>query len=141
MTRLFTFLLLVLAAGCQITPKHQANTTSDPELWQIRAALDKARTQTDMNLASKKISEFWDAKLASVEKRIEGKLDEQELKRFSESKSLWQRYRMEEVKFRTDFFAGGSIQPLIANTSYSQITEHRVTELESLLVDALEGRP
>ena len=47
---------------------------------------------------------------------------------------------MQEVQFRSDFFAGGSIQPLIANDIYSQITEHRVAELQSILTDALEGK-
>jgi hypothetical protein len=107
MTRFCTFLLLVLAAGCQLTPEHKTDKTSNPELQRLCAALNDATSQTDMNIASKNMAEFWDAKLASVEKQIEGKLDEQELKRFSESKDLWRRYRMQEVKFRNDFFAGG----------------------------------
>ena len=141
MTRRRTLLFLVCVPGCQQAPRHATEVTPDPESQRLTAALHVAKTQTDMNLASKKISEFWDAKLASVEKRVEQKLDNEEQKRFSESKERWRNYRMQEVQFRSDFFTGGSIQPLIANESYSQITEHRVAESESILVEALGGRP
>jgi len=110
--------------------------TSEAELRRLTAAFGAAESQNDMNLASKNISGFWDAKLASVEKRIEDKLDEQQQKQFSESSGLWRRYRTDEVRFHVDFFSGGSIQPLIANESYSQITQHRVAELEAILVDS-----
>jgi len=100
-------------------------------------------TQTDMNLASHKISEFWDAKLASIEKRVEKKLDDEERKRFSETKERWRSDRMQEVKFQSDFSAGGSIQPLVANACYSEMTQHRVAELSSLLLglEGVESKP
>jgi len=119
-------------------PVPQPQATIDPELKWLTAALDAAKTQTDMNLASKKISEFWDAKLASVESRIAQKLDDGQQKAFADSKARWRDYRTQEIKFRSDSFADGSIRPLIVNESYSEITEHRVAELESLWVSTLE---
>ena len=140
MTCVCIFLLLVCIVGCQQAPRHETVVAPDPKLQRLKASLYAAETQTDMNLASKKISEFWDGKLASVEKRVEQKLDGEERKRFSQSKERWHTYRMQEVEFVADFFDGGSIQPLITNERYSDITEHRVAELESLLAVALDGR-
>ena len=117
-----------------------AGTSSDSELQRLTFALDQAKAQTDMNLASKNICEFWDAKLILAEKRIDQKLGGREKKRFSESKNHWRLYRAREVAFRAGVFEGGSVQPLVANSAYSQITEHRVTELETLFIDALAPR-
>jgi uncharacterized protein YecT (DUF1311 family) len=145
MKRIFAFLFLACLVGCQQPLQHKGSAkteTADAELtpWtelqRLTAALDAAESQTDMNLASKKISEFWDAKLTSVENRIEEKLDKQQQKRFSAASGLWRRYRTDEVKFHADVFSGGSTQPLIANESYSQITQLRVAELEAILVDS-----
>jgi uncharacterized protein YecT (DUF1311 family) len=133
------FLLLVCVTGCRQTPQRTVAVTHDPELQRLTAALDAAKTQTDMNFASKKISEFWDARLASVESRIAQRLDAEQQKAFAASKERWRSYRTWEVQFRSEFFASGSIQPLIANESYSGLTKHRVTELESLWISTLEA--
>jgi uncharacterized protein YecT (DUF1311 family) len=109
-------------------------------LQRLTTNLQSAKTQTDMNLASKKLGEFWDVRLSTVEAKIESRLDNGERKRFGDSRQRWRSYRAKEVRFRASFYDGGSIQPLIANTAYSQITEHRVSELESLFVDGLTGR-
>jgi uncharacterized protein YecT (DUF1311 family) len=139
MTRLYTFLLLACIAGCAQAPKHKAAGAPDSELLKLTAALDSAQTQTGMNLASQKISDFWDGRLASVEKRLLLKLDGEDRRRFSDSMKHWRSYRMHEVQFRAGFYEGGSIQPLIANTAHSQITEHRAGEMESQLRDVVGG--
>lgn len=131
-----------------IAPKAEGSTYSggwiieylsptDSKLQRLEKTFDDAESQTDMNLASLKIAQYWDEKLASIEARVTQKLDAEEQKAFADSKARWRSYRKKEVQFRTDFFAGGSIQPLIANESYSEITGHRVAELESLWSDAL----
>jgi uncharacterized protein YecT (DUF1311 family) len=140
MTRFCLFVLAACFIGCQQYQPRHTTITSDPELQRLTATLERAQTQYDMNLASKKISEFWDEKLTFVEKRVLRKLDNEQQKQYSNSSELWRSYRKHEVQFRSDFFAGGSIRPLIANSSYSQITEHRVIELESIFADALEGK-
>jgi uncharacterized protein YecT (DUF1311 family) len=145
MKRVCMVLLLVCFSGCQqpiqnkssaMTAPADAGLTSDAELRRLTVTLDAAKNQTDMNLASWNISKFWDARLASVEKRLEDKLDKQHFKQFTESSGRWRRYRTSEVKFDSDVFSGGSIRPLIANESYAQITQDRVTELETVLVDS-----
>ena len=139
MTRFCTLLFLVCGLGCRHAPHREMPLTSDPELQRLEAALNVAMTQYEMNLASHEIAKYWDAKLASIEKRVERKLGT----RFAESKARWRSYRMQEVQFRSDGFAGGSIQPLIANLAYAELTEHRVAELLSLLgeVQGLEDQP
>jgi uncharacterized protein YecT (DUF1311 family) len=116
-----------------------AGDASDSELHRLNTALKEAMTQADMNVASKKIGDFWDAKLVLIERQIETKLDHRQLKSFSKSKRRWQSYRSQEVKFLASFAEGGSIQPLVANTSYSQLTAHRVMELKGLFGESLEG--
>jgi uncharacterized protein YecT (DUF1311 family) len=117
-----------------------AQKGDDPELQRLGAALDAAMTQEDMNIASWNISQYWDAKLGSAEKQVQQKLDDTERKQFAESKERWRKYRAQEVQFRADFFAGGSIQPMMEYGAYTDITVHRVEEMESLLWVELQGR-
>jgi uncharacterized protein YecT (DUF1311 family) len=133
MTRLCIFLVLVFAVGCQQAAPHETAVTPDPELAQLEAALAAAMTQTDMNIASVKIAEFLDSKLASVEKQVARKLDNVEQERFAEFNERWRRYRIQDVQFWASFYEGGTIQPLVANNAYSAITAQRITELEDLL--------
>lgn len=121
--------LPVAAAGSQ-----------DPELRRLTSALQNAMTQTDMNLASKQIADYWDKILVAAQAKVERKLDAKERKQFLQCHKHWLSYRTNEVAFRAGFYEGGSIQPLMVNTAYSEITEHRVSELEFLLSDALAGR-
>jgi len=134
------FLFLVCAVGCQQTPRHTPIAKLDSELPQLTAALDAADTQGEMNDASGKIAEFWDAKLASIEKQLTHELNDEQRKQFADAKEQWQNYRAKEVDLETDLFAGGSIQPLIANETYSEITQSRVAELEGFLEMAQEGK-
>jgi uncharacterized protein YecT (DUF1311 family) len=118
----------------------QALRTPDPELQRLEANLQNAMTQSDLNMASSQIAEYFDRKLVALEKKVEQKLDSEERKRFSKSRERWQAYRRMEVDFVAAFFEGGSILPLMANQQYSEITQHRVEELESLFYVALKGR-
>src|SRR3954454_16146825 len=127
--------LIITLLSLLLTVAALARDLPDSSLQQLKRDLQQAKTQTEMNQASKKIADFWDAKLVRLEKKVESKLDRQERKKFLESKKFWQKYRSSEVSFRAHFFEGGSIQPLIANSAYSQLTEHRVIELEVLFTD------
>jgi hypothetical protein len=109
-----------------------AETNADPELQRFTAALDKADTQYDMNMASFQIGVYWEAKLTEIEKRISKTLDAGQQKQFARSMGLWRLYRTQEVQFQAGFYEGGSIQPFIANETYAGITESRVEDLESL---------
>lgn len=127
--------------ACLVTLTAQVSAGSDVELHQRTSKLEAAMTQAEMNNASGKLAEFWEQKLKAIEQKIEAKLNKKERKQFAKSRQRWRSYRTGEVAFRARFFEGGSIQPLIANTAYYEITEHRVSDLESLFVVAFQGGP
>ncbi len=131
--RSYTALLLILL----VLPALAAELP-DAELQRLTSALQNANTQADMNVASKKLADYWDGKLVAAQAKIERKLDAKERKRFVQSHKHWLSYRAGEVAFRAGLYEGGSIQPLVANTTYSEITAHRVSELDSLIC-ALAG--
>ena len=124
------FLALAVHAGAPV----------DPELQRLTANLQNAKTQTEMNLASEKLAQFWNARLTAIEAKIEGRLSIRERNRFADSKERWRSYRATEVSLRAGLYEDGSMRPLLLNAAYTQITEHRVSELESLFRDALAGR-
>jgi len=117
-----------------------ADVADKTELRRLEGQLDSAMTQGEMNVAAGELARYWDNRLVAAEKKIERRLSKKERKEFSKSKKRWRAYRSKEVAFRAIFFEGGSIQPLIANDVYSEITEHRVKELESLFQQGLEQR-
>lgn len=123
-----------------ITFSSKAATPGDKELPLLKGRLQAADTQSDMNFASKELAEYWDRKVGSIENKITARLAARERKKFEESRKRWRMYRSREVEFRATFFEGGTVQPLIANIAYIELTQHRVSELESLLVSALNGR-
>ncbi len=125
---------------CLLALPALASAQPDAELQRLTSNLQNAKMQADMNLASKSLIKYWDNRLVAIEAKVGDRLDGSERKKFAQSKKRWRSYRSGEVVFRAGFFDGGSIQPLIANTAYSQITEHRVNELESLFCEALNGR-
>lgn len=131
--------MMLVSAFWQQAQAALTETNADPELQRLTAILDKAEGQTDMNLASFRISGYWDAKLESLQTRISKKLDAGGQRKFGETIGVWERYRTEEVQFEASFYEGGSIQPLIANQAYSAITEDRVVELDSAWFDLTNG--
>ncbi len=136
---IFFVITFVCFVACGQQPEErQSKQVSDPELKRLNAALDAAETQSDMDEASDKIAKYWERRLASVEKQISRKLGAEERKRFARSIGRWQLYRAQEVEFEADFYLGGSIEPMVANETYSGITENRVDELESLWTNTLK---
>jgi uncharacterized protein YecT (DUF1311 family) len=125
------FQILVMASLSLVPPFAKADGTNEMELKRLEVQLDRAMTQGEMNVATGELARFWDSRLAEVETRIEGKLNKKERKDFSKSKKRWRAYRAKEVAFQAKYFEGGSIQPLMANDAYNEITKHRVTELDS----------
>jgi len=108
-----------------------ASATDAPESKRLEERLDKATTQVDMNEKAGELARHWDSRLAGVEKKLEEKMNKSERREFRRSKKRWRTYRSKEVALRTNFFEGGSIQPLIAEGAYSEITEHRVPRVSS----------
>ena len=124
------FVLVATGTAADQPPKE------DPELLRLNKALDAAVSQADMNIASRKIMEFWEAKLASVEKQtvVAVRSNEAQRIRFTASQKQWRSYRNCEVEFESGFEGKGTIQPLVAGIHYARITERRVKEPEALLV-------
>lgn len=110
------------------------------ELKKLQAALDSAQTQTDMNLASGALADYWDKELLKSERKIEKNLDSEALALFRKAKQAWRKYRSTQVTFEGDFYRGGSIQPLIRNTTFSSLTERRVNDLERLYKQEYEQK-
>jgi uncharacterized protein YecT (DUF1311 family) len=134
------FFLPLLLLPCLLCVSAADGTSPDRELQRLNDALSKATTQSDMNSASGEVARLWDKRLAALEKKIETELATRERTRFDESKNRWKVYRARKVAFRADFRDGGSIQPLMANSAWAELTEHRIAELESLYADGLEQR-
>ncbi len=112
-----------------------AEPKPDAELQRLEEALNKAWPQSDMNIASGKISEYWDKKLAEVEKKVALKLDAEEKVQFEASKKRFISYREKEVEFRTSFYGRSKIRPLIESGVHSNLTKNRVREMEILIED------
>jgi len=117
-----------------------AQSADRVELKKLQAALDAASTQTDMNLASGAMADYWEKELLAVEKKIGKKLDAQAMALFQKTKQAWSKYRSSQVAFEGEFYRGGSIQPLISNTVFSSLTERRVKDLEQLYKEHYEQK-
>lgn len=129
-TPLLVLLVLFCVVGCLHAPSPE-RVAADQELERLTATLESAMTQGDMNRASGKIAEFWDAQLAAIEQRRAESLQGEQKTRFAESQAAWRQYRIQQVESRSEIFTGGSIRPLIKNRIYAELTERRVKELES----------
>jgi uncharacterized protein YecT (DUF1311 family) len=117
-----------------------AKAGEPPQKLLLDAALDAAGPQKEINIASQNISEYWDKKLAEVEKKVVLKLTADERVQFEASKQRFITYREKEVEFRTSFYGRGTIRSSMTSSAYSGITEQRVRELENLIVDILHTR-
>lgn len=104
----------------------------DFQLAKLEAALDSARTQTDMNLKSRDLGLYLDAKLSVLEERIKKDLDSESLKLFVAASNIWKKYRDAQVLSEGDVFRDGSIQPLIHNSVYIRLTKERLAALYEL---------
>jgi uncharacterized protein YecT (DUF1311 family) len=122
--RLLLFSLFVVAV-------HASNSAPD-ELVRLQRALDSAMTQTDMNIASGELAKYWDRELAKEEARVLGACDSEHAKLFRSAQKSWRDFRSAETKFHGDVYRGGSIQPLIHNSTYAALTEQRVKALRAL---------
>ncbi len=138
---IFLLSIFICLAGCKQQPQQnrsRTETNSDPELQQLTAALNSAYSQMDMDEASGNIAKYWDRRLAVIDKKIIRKLDARQRREFAEAMGGWQFYRTKEAHFYAGFYEGGSIQPMVDNETYSEITEDRVEELESLWTSNLD---
>lgn len=105
----------------------------DIELKELKEKLSSSDTQTDMNINSYKMSQYLEKKLINLEKTIIKQLDDKAQKLFNQLSKDWGTYRDSQVKFKGDIYRGGSIQPLIHNSTFIELTEQRILELKTIL--------
>lgn len=125
----------VIAVGYAV---HSGARTPQVELIKLQAALHDAQTQTDRNLASKALADYWDLQRLRIEGKLLTILDADARSLFQKTAAAWRDYRSVQVDFEGNFYRGGSIQPLIENTAYASLTARRVKDLEQLYRDNSE---
>jgi uncharacterized protein YecT (DUF1311 family) len=141
MQRVVLPILAATVAALSLVPRASADEPKpDAELERLEEALDKATSQSQMNIAFGKIAEYWDKKLAEVEKKVTRKLTDVEKVEFEASRRRFLAYREKEVEFRTSFYSGGTIRSSMASGVYTSMTKQRVQEMEMLLAETLEPR-
>lgn len=122
-------LAALLLAGCA-----RESPPSDAKLAALRARLDAAQTQADMNGLSAEISQHQDRKLAKLEERVRNDLHDEELKaELDKASALWREYRHVQAEFEGDMYRGGSVQPLVRNEAFTRLTEERIAALISAM--------
>lgn len=124
---------LVLAAfllsGCA-----RESPPPDAKLAALRARLEAAQTQADMNELSAEISQHQDRKLAKLEELVRNDLHDEELEvKLDKATVLWREYRDVQAEFEGDMYQGGSIRPLIYNEAFTRLTEERIAALISAM--------
>lgn len=129
MMRAFVFvlpLLAVAAVAYMVLPGQRS------ELKRLQAALRAAPTQTDLNLTSKALADYWSVELIKVEGKLRKTLAPEALSLFQKATDAWREYRSIQTDFEGDEYRGGSIQPLIRNKVFAALTERRVRDPEQL---------
>ncbi len=118
-------LAALLFSGCA-----RESPPPDAKLAALRAKLETAQTQADMNELSAETSQHQDRKLAKLEELVRNDLHDEELKgKFDQDAALWREYRNVHAEFVGDMYQGGSIRPLIYNEAFTRLTEERITAL------------
>ena len=105
----------------------------DPKHLKLEKKLQAANTQTDMNTYSYELAQYLNRKLLKLETQLKKKLDEAGLKLFVQSSQSWYKYRLMQARFTGHLYKGGSMHPLIYNTTLASMTERRILQLEQIL--------
>ena len=102
-------LAALLLAGCA-----RESPPSDAKLAALRARLNAAQTQADMNELSAEISQHQDRKLAKLEELIRSDLHDAELESaLDKAAALWREYREAQAEFAYNLYRDGRMRGLI----------------------------
>ncbi len=93
-------------------------------------------TQTEMNEISYETYQLWDQELNYIWGRLEETLDETSMETLRTEEREWIAKKEAEMKKAGAEFEGGSMQPLIENSTGAEMTKTRVYELAKMLSDA-----
>lgn len=124
----------------QVSPDRQQSAI-DTELEALEAKAAEIETQLDsgmlsqseLNQLSGELYVLWDDELNSMWKRIREKLPEDEMERLTAEELAWIEEKEASVAEAGAEFEGGSMQPLIENSTAASLTKSRVYELADYL--------
>jgi hypothetical protein len=102
---------------------------ADPVLADLRAKMDAAIAQVDMNEISYEIFQHLDAKVSALEAIVRQDVPNEEREEFDKAASIWREYREAHAVFAAKGYEGGSAWPLILNGTKSGLTEERIAAL------------
>lgn len=95
----------------------------------LEEELQTELTQTELNIASGELYKVWDETINSVWGILRETMDEQAFARLLEEQLLWIERKELEIQRATAGYEGGSIVPLLANQTATELTRQRVYEL------------
>ena len=108
-----------------------AAETEEAELLRLQRAANSAKSQAEMDETSGALVKYWDRLLAEVEGQFLSSFDAERAILFRSAQKAWREFRLAEAKLQADASRGGSIQPLVYNSTYAFITKQRVKELRA----------
>jgi uncharacterized protein YecT (DUF1311 family) len=117
-------LIIIFLAGCLI-----AADSPDAKLISLQKALKEAQSQGEQNLASGNLTAYWRAELQKEEGRILKLSSPANAALFIKAQKAWHEFAEAEIHYISDGYQGGSIQPLIINTTNSRLIEDRIKQL------------
>ena len=77
----------------------------------VQSMIDSAKTQEDLNIASKMLFGIWDEELTIKENGVSRMLPKAQLKRFKESMRLWRKHVDEMSNIRAELFKQDLMEP------------------------------
>ncbi len=124
---------VVIAAAFVLTGCAKEAAPPDAKLAMLRARMDAATTQTDMNEISHETFQHMDRKLSKLENLVRSDLHDAELvDQFNKAGELWREYREAQSQFAYSLYGSGSIRGLVYNSSMVALTEDRLNDLQRL---------
>lgn len=99
----------------------------------IKAALEQAQSQSEMNQKAHELYVLWDDALNELWGKLQDSLPEDEFDELLDEQIQWIEDKENAVEEAGKEVEGGSMYPLITNTKAADITEERVYEFYELL--------
>ena len=99
----------------------------------IKAALEQAQSQSEMNQKAHELYVLWDDALNELWGKLQDSLPEDEFDKLLDEQIQWIEDKENAVEEAGKEVEGGSMYPLITNSKAAEITEERVYEFYELL--------
>lgn len=99
----------------------------------IKAALEQAQSQSEMNQKAQELYVLWDDALNELWGKLRDSLPEDEFDKLLDEQIQWIEDKENAVEEAGREYENGSLYPLVTNSEAADITEQRVYELYELL--------